>query len=275
MSNVYGLIGKKLTHSYSALIHEAILNKLNIKGTYNLFEIEEENLETALKGLRALGAKGINVTIPYKIDVMKYLDYISPEALKIGAVNTVSFNHNNLYGYNTDYIGFGASLRNFSVDINNKKAVILGTGGASKAVAAYLADNGISEIIYVTRNKEKSGNRFAHKQNESCLISYEELNEINKKDIIINCTPCGMYPKSAETPILKDILKKFTTVVDLIYNPYETLFLKQAKEQGLKAVNGLFMLVSQAVASQEIWQDTKIHNEVVLDIYNNLKELFQ
>lgn len=273
MSCVYGLIGKKLTHSYSSLIHEIILKSLNVKGTYNHFEVEEENLEMALKGLIALEARGVNVTIPYKIDVMQYLDFVSPEALKIGAVNTISFKEGRLYGYNTDYSGFGASLRNFSVDIKNKNAIILGTGGASKAVAAYLADNGILEMTYVTRDKEKTKEKeeCLHKQYGFPIISYEELQEVKNKDLIINCTPCGMYPKVMDAPVNNEVLKEFSTAVDLIYNPYETVFLKIAKEQGLKTVNGLYMLVSQAVASQEIWQNIKIDEKAVLEIYNNIK----
>lgn len=266
MSNFYGLLGEKLGHSYSPKIHHLILEKLNLEGSYNLFEVEKENLYKSVQGLKLLGAKGINVTIPYKIQIMQYLDNISEEAKKIGSINTISFKKGILTGYNTDYHGFGASLKQAHVDISNKKAVVLGSGGASKAVVQYAMDNGMNEIIYVSReiNEAKSINDFK-------VISYNDIDNLKNQDILINCTPCGMYPNIEHSPVKKSVLSKFTVVVDLIYNPEETLLLKQSKNLGLKTVNGLYMLVAQAAAAQEIWQDVTINKELVEDIYNKIK----
>lgn len=270
MNNLYGLIGGKLGHSFSPEIHKLILNKLNIKGTYDLFETKEEDLENKIYDLKLANFKGLNITIPYKTKIMKHIDYISPEAQKIGAVNTIDFKDNITAGYNTDYYGFGAALKHFHIDIDGKSAVILGTGGASKAVFRYIADNNIKNVIFVSRNPLKASEEGPI---DCDIISYDDLNTLKNEDIIINCTPCGMYPHVSECPVNKEILVKFSEAVDLIYNPSDTVFLKEAKGLQLKTVNGLYMLVSQAAASEEIWQDTKIHEAAVQEIYNRIKAL--
>ncbi len=265
MVKIYGLLGEKLGHSHSPQIHELILKHIGLKGTYNLFEVKKEDLNLAISGLKALNAKGVNVTIPYKVEVMKALDYISEEASTIGAVNTIDFSQGILKGYNTDYHGFGETLKNFNVPVSGKKALILGTGGASKAVRQYLIDNGIREIIYASRTKEKKIHGFR-------VIEYREVKNINDVEILINCTPCGMYPDVMECPIEKEQVKKFSYVVDLIYNPEETLLLKYAREAGASAVNGLYMLVSQAVKAEEIWQKKHISSDVTYKIYEELRK---
>ncbi|KZL89369.1 shikimate dehydrogenase [Clostridium magnum] len=270
MSNFYGLIGEKLGHSLSPEIHNLIFKNINSKGLYNLLEIKREDLENAIWGLKALGCKGANVTIPYKIQVMQYLDSISEEAGKIGAVNTISFNNGVLTGYNTDYHGFGAALKRKQIDINNKKAVILGCGGASKAVVQYLIDNRINDIIYVSRDPQNTAKDTKNLK----VISYDDIETLTNQDIIINCTPCGMYPSIEYCPVKENILSKFSVAIDLIYNPQETLFLKQSRELGLKTENGLYMLVAQAVAAQEIWQNIKINEESIDEIYLELKNRF-
>lgn len=264
----YGLIGEKLGHSFSPYIHQIILENINVKGNYNLFEIDKENLKSAIKGLKALGCRGTNVTIPYKIDIMQYLDEISREAKAIGAINTIDFKNGKLTGYNTDYHGFGLMLKNSNVELSNKKAIILGTGGVSKAVYHYLLDNNIGDIIFVSRNPQNVKNN--HNIN---IISYAKLQNVNYADIVVNCTPCGMYPNVNEAPINKDVISKFGTAVDLIYNPMETKFLKYARELQIKGINGLYMLIAQAVVSEEIWNDVKINLDIIDDIYANFPVL--
>lgn len=267
MSNFYGLIGEKLGHSFSPQIHHSILEKINSKGLYNLFEIKRDDLKDAIEGLKALGCRGVNVTIPYKVEIMRYLDEISKEAEKIGAVNSISFNNGVLKGYNTDYHGFGATLKKAQIDIYNKKVVILGCGGVAKAVLQYLIDNEIGEIICVSRNPQNISENFKNFK----IISYNDMDNLKNHDIIINCTPCGMHPNVDHCPVKENILSKFSVAVDLIYNPEETLFLKQASKLGLKTVNGLYMLVAQAVAAQEIWQDVEIGKESIEEIYKEIK----
>ncbi|AYD40448.1 shikimate dehydrogenase [Clostridium fermenticellae] len=262
----YGLVGEKLGHSFSPYIHSLILEKLNLNGNYNLFEIEKENLESAVIGLKFLGCRGANVTIPYKIDIIKYLDNISGEAKSIGAVNTIDFKDGKLTGYNTDYYGFGLMLKKNKVELYNKRAIVLGTGGVSKAVYHYFVDNGIADIVFVSRDLNN-----IKKDKDINIIEYKELRNINCADVIVNCTPCGMYPKIDESPVDKNIIARFGTAVDLIYNPIETRFLKCAGELGIKGINGLYMLVAQAVVSEEIWNDITIDAEVIDDIYEKFR----
>ncbi|WP_147565645.1 shikimate dehydrogenase [Clostridium tyrobutyricum] len=266
MSDFYGLIGGKLGHSFSPIIHHLVLKKINKEGNYNLFEIESENLKKSLEALKTLKCRGVNVTIPHKIEVMKCIDEVSVEAEKIGAVNTIEFCDNRLKGYNTDYYGFGVTLKKYNIDISNKNIVILGTGGVSKAAVRYLIDNNCSDVTYVSRNPERAS------ENDYKIISYKELYNIKNSDVIINCTPCGMYPNVEASPVDKEILNNFSAAVDLIYNPNYTLFLKYGKELGIKTVNGLYMLVAQAVASQQIWQKKSISMDIIDEIYNEVQK---
>lgn len=268
MNLLYGLIGEKLTHSFSPAIHSIIFKELDLDGHYQLFEVKKEELENAVHGLKALNAKGVNVTIPYKVDIMNHLDEISDEAKKIGAINTICFNENKTIAYNTDYFGFGIMLSKFGVNPENKKAIVLGTGGAAKSVVQYLIDKNIGDITLVSRDTNKRKDKFT----DIRMISYDDIKKIGKQDIIINTTPCGMYPKTNNSPIKKEDITNFDVAVDLIYNPIETLFLKNAREQGIKTVNGLYMLVGQAVKAQELWNEIDISSEIIDRIYEKIVE---
>lgn len=269
MEKLFGLIGEKLGHTYSPVINSKIMKEINISGHYGLFQVKKENLPYVVSGLKALGYDGINVTIPYKVDIIKYLDCLSPEAEKIGAVNVVAIDKYGMAtGYNTDYYGFGMMLKNAKIKTQGENAVILGTGGASKAVSQYLKDNGIKHITFLTRDVETAKQKFP----EDEVVSYGHLDKIKNCSTIINTTPLGMYPNIQATPLEKKYLTGFSQAVDLIYNPSETLFIRQAKEAGLKGVNGLYMLVAQAVKSQEIWNGTEISEAVIIKILNFLKQ---
>lgn len=268
MDNIYGLIGRKLSHSFSPQIHNIIFDELNLKGSYNIFETAKDNLEHLLVALKKSDVKGINVTLPYKTVIMKYLNNISPEAQRIGAINTIKFKDEILEGHNTDYIGFGASLKNSNIEIKNKVATILGTGGASKAVSQYLIDHEISNICFVSRNP----NNILSNTSNIEIISYDELKRKKSGQIIINCTPCGMYPHVKECPANKNIISRYSVAIDLIYNPMETVFIKYASELGLNSINGLYMLIAQAIASEEIWHNTKFDQKSIDDIYTKVKK---
>ncbi|APC40480.1 shikimate dehydrogenase [Clostridium estertheticum] len=268
MSELYGLLGEKLSHSVSPQIHSKIFNKLGMKGYYHLFEVESRDLKAVMEGFKVIKPRGINVTIPYKIKVMEFLDDVSTEAKAIGAVNTIKFENGKTIGYNTDYFGIGMLFNKNDIQVGNKKATIFGNGGVAVAMVNYLLNNGISEITVVTRNVSKLKENSSFK---SCrVISYDEIQEIKEPSIAINCTPLGMYPNLNNSPIEKKYIGKFTSAVDMIYNPKETLFLKYAKEAGLKAVNGLYMLVGQATCAQEIWNNIKIPKKTIDEIYEEL-----
>lgn len=266
---LYGLIGEKLGHSFSPAIHSIIMQKLGIKGCYHLFEIERDSLSRALDGLKHLNIKGVNVTIPYKVEAMEYLDEVSREAKEIGAVNTICFREKKAYGFNTDYYGFGMMLDKMNVSLQDKNAVVLGAGGAARSAVQYLKDNGIKEIALVSRNKDSARCRFK----DLDIYSYEEAGLLRSFDMIINCTPCGMHPDIDVCPVPSDIIGNFSYAIDLIYNPSETLFLKYAREKGLTAANGLYMLAGQAVKSQELWNDIDIPGSTADEIYAQSVEL--
>lgn len=270
MSDIYGLFGDKLSHSLSPQIHSRVFNKLNMKGYYHLFELKSEELGTAVAGLKALKAKGVNVTIPYKIQVINYLDDLSKEAKALGAVNTIKFENGKAIGYNTDYFGFKMLLEKNEIGLKGKKALVLGNGGVAVTVVQFLMDSGVSEITIATIDKEL--NKDVPQFSQCKMIYFDEVPSV-KAEVVINCTPVGMYPAVDKSPIDKNDISNFQAAVDMIYNPKKTLFLKYAEEAGLKAVNGLYMLVGQGIASQEIWNDIKIPKSVIDEIYEELEKV--
>lgn len=245
---MYGLLGEHLPHSFSPQIHKALGND-----NYNLFEIAPENLE---KFMRKKNFKGINVTIPYKKSVIPYLDEISPEAEKIGAVNTIVVRDGKLCGYNTDYFGFKYMVEKSGITIHNKKALVLGSGGASATVQAVLADMGAREIIVVSRN----GN-----------VNYSDVYNHKDAEIIANATPVGMYPDNMNTPVDIKRFSNLCGVLDVVYNPLNTRLVMEAKEMGVKAITGLSMLVYQAKKAHENFFDTNIDNEICNEIEKSIR----
>jgi len=270
MSELYGLLGEKLSYSVSPQIHSMIFNKLNMKGYYHLFEFESEDLKVAMEGFKVIKPRGINVTIPYKIQVMEFVDELSKKAKEIGSVNTLKFEKGKTSGYNTDYFGIGMLFDKYAIEVKNRKAVILGNGGVAVTMVQYLLDSGITEITVATRDISKL--KEIGKFDDCKLISYDEIQGIKESDIVVNCTPIGTYPNFENSPIQKKNIGKFGAAVDMIYNPKKTLFLKYADEAGLKAVNGLYMLVGQATSAQEIWNDIKIPKSIIDEIYEELNK---
>ena len=241
----YGLIGYPLGHSFSiGYFNEKFQNEC-IDATYENFEIPSiENLTEILDSNPEL--KGLNVTIPYKEKVISYLDSISPEARAIGAVNVIKVNHKGnkteLKGYNSDVIGFTQSIEPL-LERYHKKALVLGSGGASKPIIFNLKSLGIGTLT-VSRY-ERHG-----------CVRYEDITPemIKEYNVIVNCTPCGMYPQTDDCPNLPyEAMDSHTLLYDLIYNPDETLFLKKGKAQGATVKNGLEMLLLQAFASWNFW----------------------
>lgn len=267
MNNIYGLIGEKLSHSHSPSIHAMIMKACDIQGNYELFETDKASLPILLNTLKEKNINGVNVTIPYKVEIMQYIDSISSEALAIGAVNTIHFLENKTIAYNTDYTGFKMMLDYYNISIQNKKAVVLGTGGSAKAVIQCLKDHGAENIIIVSRDASNVDDIYKNFE----IITYETLESI-RKDLVINCTPCGMYPNVNVSPVSEKQIKGIEAAVDLIYNPLETQFMKTANRLGLKSINGLFMLVGQAVRAQEIWNDISIGSDVVEKVFKQMEE---
>ncbi|WBW99353.1 shikimate dehydrogenase [Oceanirhabdus sp. W0125-5] len=257
----YGLIGKKLSHSFSPFIHEEFFKAQGIDGEYELYEFEPNELKNKLENIKNIGVKGINVTIPYKEDVINYIDEISAEVKSIGAVNTIKFEDGKAIGYNTDYFGIKETFTINNVKIKGKKAIVLGTGGASKAVITCLKDMGIENIVLISRNPEKVISNYK-------VDNYENLHRYKSYELLINTTPVGMFPLIDESPIEEKHIKEREFVFDLIYNPSKTRILQYAMKNGVKCSNGLYMLVLQALKSEEIWNDIMIPEGVVKQIFN-------
>ena len=243
----YGLIGYPLTHSFSIGYFNEKFENEGIDAEYVNFEIPSIELlpEVIASNPELLG---LNVTIPYKEKVMSYLDFISPEARAIGAVNVISVIHKGrniqLKGYNSDVIGFTQSIEPM-LEPFHKKALILGTGGASKAINYGLKSLGL-ETVFVSRY-ERPG-----------TIQYDKLtgDDVREYNVIVNCTPCGMFPHTNECPNLPyEAMDSHNLLYDLIYNPDETMFMHKGAKQGATVVNGLEMLLLQAFASWEFWHD--------------------
>lgn len=258
----FGLIGYPLSHSFSKKYFTDKFEKENIRDCeYNLYPIEQiEQLPQLISDNPSI--LGLNVTIPYKVSVIPYLDELDETAKAVGAVNCikiVSDTENNkprLIGFNTDVFGFRQSIKPF-LEIQHERALILGTGGASKAVAYVLKEIGI-ECFFVSRNKEQES---IGKNQETIkkIFSYEELNEyiISAFKLIVNTTPLGMFPNVNTAPeIPYNFISSGHLLYDLVYNPMETEFLKRGKLQGASTVNGLSMLHQQAEEAWRIWNKT-------------------
>ena len=250
----YGLIGGALGHSYSKIIHEMI-------GEYNYELWPLENAEKFESFMTSADFSGINVTIPYKKAVIPYLDEIDPAAKNIGAVNTIAKRDGKLYGYNTDYYGFLYTLKKYGIEVRGKKVLVLGNGGAAQAVNAALKSLAPSALLTVKYKEEKG------------TITYEEAAKNHSDaDIIVNTSPVGMFPKTDASPISLEPYNRLSAVVDIIYNPAVTKLLAEAESKGVLAVNGLLMLVAQAVYAYEHFTGKKAVDGLTDSIYEKLKE---
>lgn len=243
----------------SKILHTKYFDEKNTDDTYDLIEINKNNFDTEFKDILQKGYNGLNVTIPYKTAVIPYLDCLSDEAEKIGAVNTIKIENGRLTGYNTDFFGIIKTFERYDIEIKNKSVTILGTGGASRAVYEACSHLGAKEIAFVSRDK-KMHNGILTKTYCDTLFG----------DVLINATPVGMYPNVDSSPISEI---NFAAVFDLIYNPKETQLLKNARNLGKKAVNGLYMLIAQGIYSQCIWNNTEIENEIIDKVYNEVKNI--
>lgn len=242
-----GLLGRKLGHSYSPQIH-------NLLGDYSyvLFEKEPEELENFLKNG---DFSGLNVTIPYKKEVIPYLSELSPTAQKMGCVNTVlRRSDGTLYGHNTDYFGFTSLVRHAGLSVAGKKVLVLGSGGASNTAVAALKDLGASPVVISRSGENNYGNLHLHRDAAA----------------IVNTTPVGMYPNTGVSPIDLELFPHLEGVLDVIYNPARTQLLLDAEKLGIPRENGLWMLVAQAKEAAEVFTGGKISDAVIEKIYRQL-----
>jgi len=243
---VYGIIGHPVSHSLSPIIQNLAFCYHKINAVYLAFDVTD--LASALAGIRGLGIKGISVTIPHKMAIIPFLDKLDELAENVSAVNTVVNKDGLLIGYNTDCLGAMLALKE-KADISRKDYVILGAGGAARAIGFALKKEG-ANITIINRTYEK-GEVLANALGAKCL-HWNKIKEVATYGLI-NTTPIGMWPKVEETPISKQYLRNFKVVMDVVYHPLETRLLHEAEELGLITVDGLSMLIYQGVAQFKLW----------------------
>ncbi len=269
---LYGVIGNPVHHSLSPVIHNGAFRRLGLNAVYLAFEVK--NAEEALKGIRGLGVRGVSVTLPFKTEVLPLLDKIEGLARKVGAVNTIVNRQGKLIGYNTDCEGALEALEE-RVDLRGKKAVLLGAGGAARAIGFGLKERGLP-VIVINRSKERG--RALSEELKCDYLPMSSLARMKagqlEADIMINATSLGMHPGDGETPVPKELLKKGMIVMDIVYEPLQTRLLREAKEKGCLTVDGLEMLIRQGIAQFEIWTGRRLEvGKIRKDLRRALREV--
>jgi len=258
-TRIIGVIGHPIEHSMSPPMHNNAYEELNMDYVYVAFNVLPENIDTLIQSCKTMGITGLNVTIPHKTTIIPYLDEIDQTAQKIGAVNTIQFKNGIAKGFNTDGIGAIKSLQAHT-SLEGKNVLIIGAGGASKAISFTLLNENINSLIIANRSKENANDLIENIKNQSNFenISYIDLEKcdefIEDVDIIINTTPIGMYPKhEVQPPIKTDKINEKHVVMDIIYNPLETKLLEKSRINGATTINGTSMLINQGLASFKIF----------------------
>lgn len=260
-TKIIGLLGNPIGHSVSPLIQNLAFEKMGLNYIYMPFELRDDQLERALRSFDCFRIAGANVTVPYKTKVMRYLDKIDKKAELIGAVNVISYEDGILSGYNTDGDGFIRSLKeNAGTDPRGLNALIVGSGGAARAIAFSLVMKGVSRVYIANRTYERavgladSINNMSEGKAVPIHLSHHELKDASiRSDIIVNATTVGMYPNTEARPIPSDIISRDQLVCDAVYNPLMTGILKDAADKGCDVLTGLGMLIYQAIESFRIW----------------------
>jgi len=267
-----GILGYPVGHSLSPLMHNAAFNALELDYIYVPLPVEPDHLGQAVAGLKAMGVVGANVTIPHKVTIIPYLDELDRSAQLAGAVNTIVIRKGRCIGYNTDVQGFVQSLTAKNITIKGKNAVIMGAGGAARAVVCGLIEQGIDQIIIGTRNNLKAqefvklfptGTHIQGCDWQKAMF----IDAIRQCDIFINCTPLGMSTNNeVALPINWQDVKSNATVCDLIYNPPMTQFLTDAQSRGHMVINGASMLVEQGALAFELWTGETAPRNIMCEV---------
>lgn len=270
---IFGIVGDPVEHSLSPLMHNANIKSLGLNYVYVPFHVKKEEINNLISGAKALNIQGLNVTIPHKIEVIKYLDEIDPLAEKIGAVNTIKFSDGIAKGYNTDAIGAMSALKE-KVNIKNRDVLVLGAGGASRAISYALCEEDVNSITILNRHSNRAKALACDISNKTnYTVNYDLQSNCDKylrdTDIIINTTPNGMYPNVNDKPLIyAQQMNGEMCVFDIVYTPLETGILKEAKKIGATRVSGIKMFLYQGVESFKIWTgidaNAKVMEEVIL-----------
>lgn len=260
----FALLGEPLGHSLSPALHKAIYRQLEIDdASYRTVELPEERLKSFFSGFRVGGFDGVNVTTPHKATVISMLDEVDTKAKLIDAVNCINRVNNKLTGYNTDILGFAYSLRQTGLEVEGNSFAVIGAGGSAQAVGAVLAEGNARHVSIFNRSEDRAEKLKAtiSAVNQDVGVSihgYDDLGSSAEFDCVVNSTTVGMSPNVKESPIAAEFFDGNTLAFDLIYNPKQTAFLAAAEKAGCSTVNGMQMLVAQAVYSVEIWMGGNI-----------------
>jgi len=265
MLKTFAVIGDPIDHSLSPTIHNAAYRELEIECTYIAYKVNKGDLATGIESLKKIKIAGFNVTIPHKIEMMKYLDNVDDNCKKIGAVNTVLNDDGILRGFNTDMDGFLEPIKRKEIPIKDSKILLLGAGGASRAIIAGFQKENAKDIVIANRTKE-NGERLAKFSNEIGLdaraIYLEEMNVLESKfDFIVNATSLGLNGEKNIIP--SNLMDEQTNVYDIVYKPLKTDFINTAKEKKCRIIYGYEMLLGQAIRSFEIWLEQKAPYEAM------------
>jgi shikimate dehydrogenase len=255
-TELYGVIGNPVDHSLSPLIHNRAFKRLGWNAVYFAFTVK--NVEEALRGIRGLGVRGVSVTIPLKTEVVPFLDKVEGVAKKIGAVNTILNQGGKLIGYNTDCNSALEALEE-RIDLRGKRVVLLGAGGAARAIGFGLMERAC-QLLVVNRSRKKGEGLSSELGSDYLPLSSLARMKTGELEahVIINATSLGMYPRDGETPVPKELLKKRMVIMDIVYQPLQTRLLREAKLKGCDTVNGLEMFIRQAAAQFEIWTGRRL-----------------
>ncbi len=257
-TKICAIIGDPVEHSLSPAMHNAAFKKLELNLIYVAFTVKSSDLKDAVMGAKSLGLKGLNVTMPHKNAIIGFLDEVDLSAKSIGAVNTILSNHGKLIGYNTDGCGAMIALKENGVSLKEKKLVLLGAGGAAKAIA-YQAAKDVEELVILNRTSEKAKKLAEALKGLGAKLKVGALSpnvldeELPTSDILVNATSVGMHPNIESSLIPSGLLHSNLSVMDIIYNPPETKLLKYAKSAGAKVISGFEMLLYQGAVAFEIW----------------------
>jgi len=258
-TQVCGVIGDPIEHTLSPTIHNAAFNHLGLDFVFLAFRVKAAELENAVRGMRGLGIHGLNVTMPHKSTVIAYLDEIDSAVKFLGSANTILNKNGKLSGFNTDGTGALKALRENGAELSEKKVLLIGAGGAAKAIAFSLAKE-VGELAILNRTAEKAKKlaaalgRTLNKKVVGGSLSQDALaKNLRGSDVLINATNIGMHPRANQSIVLPQWLRSDLTVMDIVYNPVETKLAKDAKAAGAKVISGVEMLIYQGAASFEIW----------------------
>jgi len=249
-TQLYGVIGNPVRHSLSPIIHNGAFRRMGMNAVYLAFEVE--NLAEAISGIKGLGIRGLSVTIPFKTQVIPFLDQVEEVAGKIKAVNTITNEGGRLIGQNTDWRGALEALEE-KIDLKDKRVLLLGSGGAARAIAFGLKGKGC-QVFICNRSVEKA--RDLARELAFVHLPRSSIEEAHP-DVIINATSVGMHPNNSQSPLQEELLKKEMTVMDIVYHPLRTRLLQEAEEQGCQTIDGLEMLARQGAAQLQIWTGRK------------------